>query len=747
MDYRQLYATLRQRKLVQTLVVYAGASWGILQVLGFFVSTYGWSRSIIDAALLVLGCGLVGALTIAWFHGEKGRQRVTRLELVVLFLVALVAVTGGWGLGRRTVESAAADAEAPLAEGRLAVLPFENRTGDGSLAWLQRGLADMLATDLGQLPKLRVVSGERVYDLLKQEGVAEAAIVSDFMAVRVAKKASAAHLVRGFVYRSGGRLRLDVQLVSAASGVQAASAHADGPDLFLLVDSVAAQLAARLKDVTGGAAAPAVTLAAVATGNLEAYREYQAGLEAERQSRMRDALPHYRRAVELDSTFAQALTKLALVEMNTGLAQQAGDHLLAAQRHLTRAPERERLFVEAVLAMVRRDTPGAETKLEALTRGYPDDKDAWTYLVGLYRNDPARADRVEPSLRQVLRLDPYYAPAYNQLAYTYAGKKQFAQADSFARRYVELSPREPNPLDTRGEVLEMAGRYAEARQQYLAALALRPDFTIAMEHLARNAVHTRRFDELRADLEPFTRQASPIVRVSALSQIAASYSWQGRVEDAAAAYQRAYDAAPASEPQLRIAALSGMAGEWTMLGQYARVVEALKSVKTPTTAGFYVYLAALGELGRFEEMRTARDAMTDFAARPGMAIFAGGLPRLIDGYMAYYQHDWASAVEAFADVKRQNRVEATRMADRREVLALIELGRAREALPMVAVPTDPRVPDTPGMMYLRGRVQEALGNRAAAVAAYRQVMAFWGPGIRRFPNYRDVPQRLAKLGG
>ena len=183
MDLSTTLSALRQRKIVQTLVVYGGLSWGLLQVLGFFVDTYQWSRSVIDATLFVLGCGLLAALTVAWFHGEKGHQRVQRVELVILVLVGVVAVFGGWGLARREV----AEPENGMPrEGTLAVLPFQNTTGADSLAWLQNGLAEMLSTDLAQIPKLRVVSTLRVSDLLKQEGVADAAVIPEPAALRLA---------------------------------------------------------------------------------------------------------------------------------------------------------------------------------------------------------------------------------------------------------------------------------------------------------------------------------------------------------------------------------------------------------------------------------------------------------------------------------------------------------------------------------------------------------------------------------
>ena len=84
---------LRRRKVVQWGLAYAAGAWVLLQVVGFAADAFAWPVIIKQLALLALTVGFPVALTLAWFHGEQGQQRVTGPELVVLTALLLTR----WG--------------------------------------------------------------------------------------------------------------------------------------------------------------------------------------------------------------------------------------------------------------------------------------------------------------------------------------------------------------------------------------------------------------------------------------------------------------------------------------------------------------------------------------------------------------------------------------------------------------------------------------------------------------------------
>ncbi len=83
---------LRERKVVQWTAGYFAAAWGLLEVLGFLASQFDWPALIVRGATVVLFSGLFVVITLAWNHGDHGRQRVTPGELVLL---ALIVLSGG----------------------------------------------------------------------------------------------------------------------------------------------------------------------------------------------------------------------------------------------------------------------------------------------------------------------------------------------------------------------------------------------------------------------------------------------------------------------------------------------------------------------------------------------------------------------------------------------------------------------------------------------------------------------------
>jgi len=74
-------------------IAYAAAAWTLLQVLEYFGETYTWPRAVRQIAGLALPLGALFVLVLAWYHGDRGEQRVSRPELAIL--ATIVAFVGG----------------------------------------------------------------------------------------------------------------------------------------------------------------------------------------------------------------------------------------------------------------------------------------------------------------------------------------------------------------------------------------------------------------------------------------------------------------------------------------------------------------------------------------------------------------------------------------------------------------------------------------------------------------------------
>ena len=84
---------LKQRKLVQWGVAYVAAAFALLQGIDIVAQQFGWPEGVRRGITLALVVGFFVALVLAWYHGERGVQRATGTELLILAL--LLTIGGG----------------------------------------------------------------------------------------------------------------------------------------------------------------------------------------------------------------------------------------------------------------------------------------------------------------------------------------------------------------------------------------------------------------------------------------------------------------------------------------------------------------------------------------------------------------------------------------------------------------------------------------------------------------------------
>jgi TolB-like protein/tetratricopeptide (TPR) repeat protein len=335
----ELFKSLSEKHLMRTAVVYLGGAWLLLEATGFFVDNYDLSRRLIDIVVLLLVFGFPAALIISWFHGEQGRQSVARSEAsLLLTLVVLagigtyristgveIATTGRAGAGMSTANMTFAAND--LGERSIAVLPFTNSTGQDSLDWIGPGVSDMLTTNLASTGDLRVVSPQRLFELLRNAGQQETDHIPNDLAMSIASESGARRMVRGSVLGTLDDLVLDVQLIDLSDGTVIAGERVRGSDVFEMADTLAARLTSRLAvggdDGTRLAEMPQPQRSPVAlSGNSEKLREHQAEL---RSAWREESVDGRYRVVELlkdwqgrEGEVRQALEEIVLVNPDDG---------------------------------------------------------------------------------------------------------------------------------------------------------------------------------------------------------------------------------------------------------------------------------------------------------------------------------------------------------------------------------------------------------------------------------------------
>jgi TolB-like protein len=398
---QQLFEQIRRRRVLQVVIVYAGAAWVLAEASQFLIDNYDLPRKLLDTMVYLLVVGFPAAAVIAWYHGERGPQRPTRMELALLATLGVLGLAGGYQIATAPAaeEDPSDESAVDLGDASVAVMPFDNQIADPELAWLGQGLAELLTTGLAQLDALRVVSGQRLFDLLRQEGREGTEAIPDDLAMRLSRRSGARYMVRGTVLGRRDDITLNANLINVRSGEVAAAARARGADAFALVDQLSAELSSQI--LAGRRTAPAngqgliagelAPVAEITTRDIEAYRAYQLGQQAERRFRLSEAKEHYERAVQLDPAFALAHLQLGRRELDDENASAGIRELLLAKRNLTAASERDRLLIDGLIAaMVQDDDDLARANFQEIVRKHPDDKEGLFWLWQLSEGEEQR---------------------------------------------------------------------------------------------------------------------------------------------------------------------------------------------------------------------------------------------------------------------------------------------------------------------------------------------------------------------
>src|SRR5689334_4896236 len=163
---------LKERKLVQWSLAYVAAAFALLQGIDIVAQRFGWPEQTMRLVIIALSVGLFVALILAWYHGERGAQRVTGTELLILALLLAIGAGLLWrfaGVSREPVVRAEAPSAAIAVPTRnerqstvnaksIAVLPFENLSDDKNAAYFADGIQDEILTKLASIADLKVVS-------------------------------------------------------------------------------------------------------------------------------------------------------------------------------------------------------------------------------------------------------------------------------------------------------------------------------------------------------------------------------------------------------------------------------------------------------------------------------------------------------------------------------------------------------------------------------------------------------------
>ena len=273
------FSELKERRLVQIVATYAAAGWVLLEGIGSLIERGVLPEIVYGVALVWYLGGLAVSVITGWYHGEKGHQNTTPVELGMLAVVGVTVLFFSW----QQVSGAVADAR--LAEAResgvpltrVAVRYFEN-LGSDDTAYLGDALTEALIDQLRGVSALDVTSAEAVLPFRGGN------VPSD----SVARALGVGTVIDGTVEAVGDRVRVNIRLVDGATGIDLDRTSIERPadELLSATRDVAEEVSTLFREQLG----EEVRLRTVSEGTdvIEAWRALQ---QAERLRKDLRALP------------------------------------------------------------------------------------------------------------------------------------------------------------------------------------------------------------------------------------------------------------------------------------------------------------------------------------------------------------------------------------------------------------------------------------------------------------------------
>jgi TolB-like protein len=410
-----IFDDLKQRKLFQWAVAYLASAWLLMQLVDVVGTRWGVSDSAARIIDVVLVLGFFVTLVVAWYHGDKGQQRVSGPELL---LIAGLFAIGGLTLGvlnnseqeksqTDTPETIALEAdETPW----IAVLPFKVQSEEQTLTDFAGGLAEDIANGLSDFSYLLVLSRNAT-----QQFSAESADI-----LQIGKELGARYVLQGAVRKAGPITRITAQLVDAQNGTQIWTETFDR-------ELTSVGILATQDEITDRIVATVADPAGVVVRTL--------------------AAPTDRKKPE-EMTPYEAVLRYFLFQQRIS----ADDHLVT-RTALERAVELE---------------PGNADAWSYLSRIYQQE-----YMNNL-NQQPDSLQRALVAAQQAVDIDSSSSAAQFALAQTRYFLKDVASFYVHAERAIELNPRNTDTMAMTGILMGYSGDWVRSEELTTTAMRLNP---------------------------------------------------------------------------------------------------------------------------------------------------------------------------------------------------------------------------------------------------------------------------------
>ncbi len=678
---------------------------------------------------------------------EVTRSRRKRL-MIIFPIFAMIAAVVLFFRNNNIGTTATVEAK----EYSLAILGFENKTGDPQLDWLKTGLPEILMTDLAQGQTMNIISQRR---LLEAMGGSESDLekFSYEDQVKAAKKLGAVNVMSGTIYKLGDKFRIDARLEDVKSGRLIMGEKVTGDDAFTIVDSLTSRIAASLNmdeimNLDRG-------VAQLTTSNPEAYRYYHEGLNQLLSSLWDEATENFENAIRVDSTFALAYMRLGMVKVFQGRMTDAAPFFAQAKKLEANMPLRDRNLLDVYSDLwLRQQFNDAFVKLKTLVNNYPDDVEArsiYGLLVWQFAKDSTEALK---QFEEVYKIDPKFQLALGFSAQFYLSIKNYDKAISYFNLLKKYHPDSPTPDISLANIYTRLGQYDRAKTAFEDYYTRFPEDPKALTNLSGNAIRRRDFAKADFYAEELARKhgSDPYDMNDYLDIKANLANWHGKFRTSLDyRFQGAKQIAVTNDSNLTYSSWSTIAAFYQYFG-------------FPDSGAYYLgnkhdLIRPMNRVNHsllmLELDRSLADSLRPMFVKD-VGEFRSRLPsqlqvlgdQVLELFNAFAAADTAKMIEIYTELDKTS----SAGSDAKRTIAEMQVfsGRYRDALANL----EPYLKEGgsagsgffyPYCLYLSGIANEGIGKTAEAIKLYREALGYWANPEIEIPAIKDMKARLSRL--
>jgi len=515
----QFWRELRRRRVPQAAGIYLAGSWLLLQVFDVALIQIGLPQWIMALAVWLAFIGFPVALLVSWRYeitrdgirhtapavSTSGADLSIKLAdylLITVILIFLVLVS--LSLTRMLRSSPPEIIGIDASPKSIAVLPFENMSGQEENEYFSRGLAEDILHRLAMIDELHVTSRTASFEL----------DTSNLDMVTIGRRLGVKSLLEGSVRRSGDRVRIVAQLIDAESGyhIWSRSYDREMEDLFGIYDEISTAVVSELQLTL---APDTRVLVIPPTNDMQAYDYFlQARSMLQRSTRSESAAnaqKFFARAVARDPYFAQAWAGQCQAILDWYNYQPTVEKIEQAEVSCLRALELDPELTEGHVA-----------------------------LGDLYRITGRFTASID-EYQAALQADANTAMAWRGLGQVFVELERDAEAESAMAKAIELDPNDLAGFFALGGFYFAHGRYTEAVEVY-EQLANHPNAG-ASAYNSQGAAYYM-MGEFDKAAEAYRQVVATEPMAAAYSNIGIMYFYNGQFEDASIMYREAIALAP-----------------------------------------------------------------------------------------------------------------------------------------------------------------------------------------------------------